>query len=88
MCQTSDGFRIADEDLKLRGPGDFFGSRQHGLPQLSIANMVQDAALLRLAQQEARELLREDPLLEQPEHKGLRGETRQLFEKVGEGAFN
>ena len=88
MCQTSDGFRIADEDLKLRGPGDFFGSRQHGLPQLAIADMVQDAALLRLAQQEAQELLRGDPSLERPEHRGLRGETRQLFEKVGEGAFN
>ena len=87
MCSTSDGFRIADEDLKLRGPGDFFGSRQHGLPQLSIADMAQDITLLKLAQEEARLLLHEDPDLEQPEHRGLRAETRRLFEKVGDGAF-
>lgn len=87
MCSTSDGFRIADEDLKLRGPGDFFGSRQHGLPQLSIADMAQDITLLKLAQEEARHLLHEDPDLEQPEHRGLRAETRRLFEKVGDGAF-
>ncbi len=87
MCQTSDGFRIADEDLKLRGPGDFFGSRQHGLPQLSIADMAQDVQVLKTAQKEAQRILREDPELEQPEHRGLRGERRQLFEKVGEGAF-
>ncbi len=87
MCQTSDGFRIADEDLKLRGPGDFFGSRQHGLPQLSIADMAQDIQVLKTAQKEAQRILREDPELEQPEHRGLRGERRQLFEKVGEGAF-
>mgnify|MGYP005758720637 CR=1 FL=1 len=87
MCSTSDGFRIADEDLKLRGPGDFFGSRQHGLPQLSIADMAQDITLLKLAQREARHLLHEDPELEQPEHRGLRAETRRLFEKVGDGAF-
>lgn len=87
MCSTSDGFRIADEDLKLRGPGDFFGSRQHGLPQLSIADMAQDITLLKLAQEEARHLLHEDPELEQPEHRGLRAETRRLFEKVGDGAF-
>ncbi len=87
MCQTTDGFRIADEDLKLRGPGDFFGSRQHGLPQLSIADMAQDVALLHDAQEEARELLRRDPELAAQDHRGLRGEVRQLFEKAGEGAF-
>ena len=87
MCNTTDGFRIADEDLKLRGPGDFFGSRQHGLPQLSIANMAEDVELLKIAQREAQAILRKDPELSLPEHLGLRGETRQLFEKVGDGAF-
>lgn len=87
MCSTTDGFRIADEDLKLRGPGDFFGSRQHGLPQLSIANMAEDVELLKIAQREAQTILRKDPELSLPEHRGLRGETRQLFEKVGDGAF-
>ena len=52
MCRTSDGFVIAEEDLKLRGPGDFFGERQHGLPKLKIADMVQDTRLL----SEARDL--------------------------------
>ena len=87
MCSTTDGFRIADEDLKLRGPGDFFGSRQHGLPQLSIANMAEDVELLKIAQREAQTILRKDQELSLPEHRGLRGETRQLFEKVGDGAF-
>ena len=87
MCSTTDGFRIADEDLKLRGPGDFFGSRQHGLPQLTIADMVQDVEFLKAASQEAREILHEDPTLSKEEHRGLRGEMRQLFEKAGEGAF-
>lgn len=79
MCETTDGFRIADEDLRLRGPGDFFGARQHGLPELRIADMSADFALLQLAQGEAKELLVHDPAMELPEHRGLRAEVRQLF---------
>ena len=79
MCETTDGFRIADEDLRLRGPGDFFGARQHGLPVLRIADMSADFALLQLAQGEAKELLAHDPAMELPEHRGLRAEVRQLF---------
>lgn len=79
MCETTDGFRIADEDLRLRGPGDFFGARQHGLPELKIADMSADFALLQLAQGEAKELLARDPVMEMPEHRGLRAEVRQLF---------
>lgn len=79
MCETTDGFRIADEDLRLRGPGDFFGARQHGLPELRIADMSADFALLQLAQGEAKELLAHDPAMELPEHRGLRAEVRQLF---------
>ncbi|MBR5559508.1 MAG: ATP-dependent DNA helicase RecG [Oscillospiraceae bacterium] len=63
MKRTTDGFKIAEEDLKLRGPGDFFGSRQHGLPQLQLADLTQDIALLELAQQEAAALFRADPEL-------------------------
>ena len=64
MARTGDGFRIAEEDLRLRGPGDFFGSRQHGLPALKVADLSCDMALLREAQEAAEELLRRDPELE------------------------
>lgn len=63
MKNTTDGFKIAEEDLKLRGPGDFFGARQHGLPQLRLADLTQDLALLELARQEAAALFRADPEL-------------------------
>jgi len=53
IARTSDGFKIAEEDLRLRGPGEFFGTRQHGLPELKVANLVGDYALLRLARQDA-----------------------------------
>lgn len=82
MCSTDDGFKIADEDLRLRGPGDFFGSRQHGLPQLRIANMADDIEVLRQAQACAKELLAKDPELSEAEHRGLRAEVRQLFEQA------
>ncbi|WP_409970118.1 hypothetical protein [Bengtsoniella intestinalis] len=65
MTQTTDGFRIAQEDLQLRGPGDFFGQRQHGLAQLKVASLGCDTMLLQQAQQAARALLEADPLLEQ-----------------------
>ena len=79
LCGTNDGFRIADADLKLRGPGDFFGNRQHGLPALKIADMAADMDCLNLAQKAAKDILTADPSLELPEHRGLRAETRQLF---------
>ncbi len=83
MCNTSDGFKIADEDLRLRGPGDFFGSRQHGLPQLQIASMAEDMDVLKEAQNCARELLQTDPDLSAPEHRGLRAAVRKLFAGAG-----
>ena len=63
MTQTGDGFRIAEEDLRLRGPGDFFGRRQHGLPALKVADLSCDMALLREAQQAAEDVLAADPKL-------------------------
>ena len=86
MCRTNDGFRIADEDLRLRGPGDFFGQRQHGLPELRIASMSEDMAVLREAQEAAREILSGDPSLSLPEHRALRAEVRQLFRETDAGA--
>ena len=79
---TSDGFQIAETDLRLRGPGDFFGQRQHGLPQLKIADMATDMDVLRQAQSCAKKLSAQNAL-DQPAYKGLRGEIRRLFEKAG-----
>ena len=63
MTKTGDGFKIAEEDLRLRGPGDFFGERQHGLPGLKIADIGCDTQLLKEAQQAAQDLLERDPEL-------------------------
>lgn len=82
MCHTNDGFKIADADLKLRGPGDFFGNRQHGLPALKIADMASDMECLNRAQEAAREILTADPLLEQPGNRALRAEVHQLFSRA------
>ncbi len=79
---TSDGFRIAEADLKLRGPGDFFGARQHGLPQLKIADMSTDMKVLREAQKCAKALF-SSPALDSGEYRGLRAETRRLFAGAG-----
>ena len=79
---TSDGFAIADADLKLRGPGDFFGQRQHGLPQLKIADMTTDLAVLRQAQQCAGELF-SSGALDTEECRGLRAGVQRLFARTG-----
>lgn len=83
MTETTDGFRIADEDLKLRGPGDFFGTRQHGLPVLRIADLSSDMDTLRQAQTDAAALLTADPELAAPELRALRAEVKRLFDGVG-----
>lgn len=88
LCSTSDGFRIADEDLRLRGPGDFFGEKQHGLPDLKIANMAEDMEILKEAQSAARHVLSCDPKLEQPEHRGLKGQVKLLFSVFGGQGFH
>ena len=79
MSSTSDGFVIAEEDLKLRGPGDFFGSRQHGLPSLRVADLSCDLALLHETQQAANALLAADPDLSA--HPLLKARVERLFEK-------
>ncbi len=83
LCSTSDGFAVAQYDLKTRGPGDFFGSRQHGLPTLQIADLMNDTRTLHAAQSEAVALLAEDPLLERPEHALLARQVEQMFDKAG-----
>jgi len=71
MCDTADGFRIAEEDLRLRGAGEFFGTRQHGLPDVRIGDFVEDIETLERARDDAAELIAGDPTLERPEHAAL-----------------
>jgi ATP-dependent DNA helicase RecG len=77
MLDTTDGFKIAEIDLEIRGPGDFFGTRQSGLPGLQIANLVTDAGLLTVARKEAFDLLASDPHLRLAEHLALRNHFRE-----------
>lgn len=83
MLKTSDGFAIADEDLKLRGPGDFFGSRQHGLPHLKIANLLLDTQDLKRAQSAAFEVLKDDPTLSKEENSTLKASVNLMFADTG-----
>ena len=80
MVRTSDGFEIANEDLKLRGPGSFFGARQHGLPELRIADLSNDVHLIKETGELAEEIIRNDPKLQSSENKGLKQLTEQLFD--------
>ena len=85
MTKTNDGFEISREDLALRGPGDFFGQRQHGLPALKIADLSCDMALLDEAQQAAKGWMAQDPELEKPESGALRARIETLFAVKAEG---
>ncbi len=84
MEHTGDGFVIAQRDLELRGPGEFLGTRQHGLPELRIADLLADASILDAAREEAARMLDADPVLSAPDHAGLRREVRRRFgDRVG-----
>ncbi len=82
MKKNSNGFKIADEDLKARGPGDFFGERQHGLPALKIADMLQDMETLHLAQKCAGEILAEDSNLDLQKNKPLCDNINKMFSEI------
>jgi ATP-dependent DNA helicase RecG len=89
MEASTDGFLIAERDLEIRGPGEFLGTRQSGLPELAVANLGRDQALMAQAQAEARQIVREDPRLEAPGHQRLvraleeRWEGRLKLAQVG-----
>lgn len=80
MCKSNDGFYISEMDLKLRGPGDFFGVRQHGLPPLKIANLFSDINILKEVQKATKELIKKDPKLS--ENKSLNLKIKDLMSKV------
>ncbi len=86
LCRTANGFEIAQADLEQRGAGDFFGTRQHGLPPLKMANLAGDTRLMQGAKQAADALLRDDP--EMDDHPALKARVRRMFDRTGEGMFN
>lgn len=79
MQSTNDGFVISEKDLELRGPGEFFGTRQHGIPELRIANLYKDIDILKLAQEAATQLIKADKQLELPENRYLRDNIKKRF---------
>ena len=87
LCKTNDGFQIAEEDLKLRGPGDFFGSRQSGLPAFRVADLSMDMGILRDAQQASMEWIEAWGASDTPEALALRARVRALFDRA-EGTMN
>ena len=84
MEETNDGFIISEKDLEIRGPGDFFGTRQHGLPELKVANLFKHIKILRMVQVEAREIYAKDPGLNFVENKGLRQNIEKMFKNIGQ----
>ncbi len=79
LCETDDGFRIAEKDLILRGPGELLGTRQHGMPVFKAADLARDLSLLQTARDDAADLLREDPSLDSPDHANLKAEVQRRF---------
>ena len=82
MVQTADGFKIAEVDLKLRGPGEFFGTKQSGLPALRIANLIDDTDLILIARKEAFDLIKNDPHLCQKANECIRKHFEEEFREI------
>ncbi|MGN0487094.1 MAG: ATP-dependent DNA helicase RecG [Acutalibacteraceae bacterium] len=88
MCRTNDGFQIADKDLELRGPGDFFGSRQHGLPELKIASLTENMDLVRQTRSACDAIFHRDPELKEKENAGLKAAVKKLFSEENHLSLN
>lgn len=84
ISKTSDGFKIAEEDLKLRGPGDFFGTHQHGLPAFKLADLTRDMQLLQTAQQMSKSIIESDQQLKRADHRIMRELTQRLMQRGAE----
>ena len=87
LCSTTDGFKIAEEDLRLRGPGDFFGSRQSGLPVFRVASFSCDLTTLKQAQQASKDWIDKDGTAKNPESVALRARIGELFQRA-KGTMN
>ncbi len=88
MEQTNDGFLISEKDLEIRGPGEFFGIRQHGLPELRVANFPRDMQILKAVQETCFEILDKDPELELEEHLGIKRKIKNMFNSEELIVFN
>ena len=89
LQNSTDGFKISEKDLELRGPGEFFGTRQHGLPELKVANLFTDMDILKVAQKEAINIVNQDPNLEQEKYRELKKKIQEMFSNLGEySTFN
>ena len=88
MCSTTDGFKIAEADLKLRGPGNFLGKEQHGLPKMKIADLVEDRAILIASSKASEIILEDDPTLSSPQNYELKQRVNALFSKNRNIEFN
>lgn len=89
LQSSTDGFKISERDLELRGPGEFFGTRQHGLPELKVANLFSDMDILKKAQKEALNIINRDPNLEEECHWKLKEKIKEMFLDSGENlTFN
>lgn len=84
LAETADGFAVAETDLRLRGAGDLWGRRQHGMPEFKVADLFRDGKLIELARREARGLLRKDPELADAAHRSLRGALERFMAQSGE----
>ncbi|MEG2381499.1 MAG: helicase-related protein, partial [Oscillospiraceae bacterium] len=83
MCETNDGFKISEKDLEIRGPGEFFGTRQHGLPEMKIANFFTDMDILKETQEAVAEIISNDKELTNSENRKLKESISRTFESVG-----
>jgi ATP-dependent DNA helicase RecG len=88
MSEISDGFKLAEEDMRIRGTGEFFGKKQHGLPAFRIADLANDPVILNMSSSTAKKIIASDPNLTLPEHDGLRTKVMQLFADTGDNAMN
>lgn len=79
MCETNNGFIISEKDLELRGSGEFFGTRQHGLPEFKIANLFEDIEMLKSVQSVAIKIMEDDPDLEKDKNKKLKEQIKNKF---------
>lgn len=82
LQRSNDGFKISEKDLELRGPGEFFGTRQHGIPELKVANLISDIEILKVVQREARLVLEEDPGLKLNKNKKLKARIQNMFKEI------